>query len=137
MHFPHFPSFSFVFLKRKNRNIFINYSIGIFRALSKMWINQNFKIIYNLNFTKKCKTLSTNNNNHFIQLMKNKNEESRTLRSTSWTAASWCISLNVPLSTIIVLLGLRNKQIADDYVPSTDPVAMFVDYFGKIEPDTT
>lgn len=32
----------------------------------------------------------------------------------------------------LVLLGLRNKQIADDYVPSTDPIAMFIDYFGKI-----
>lgn len=31
-----------------------------------------------------------------------------------------------------VLVGLRNKQIADDYVPSADPVAMFVEYFGKI-----
>lgn len=36
-----------------------------------------------------------------------------------------------------VLLGVRNKQIADDYVPSNDPIAMFVEYFGKIEPDTT
>ena len=26
----------------------------------------------------------------------------------------------------LVLLGLRNKQIADDYVPSNDPIAMFV-----------
>lgn len=39
--------------------------------------------------------------------------------------------------TYSVLLGVRNKQIADDYVPSTDPIAMFVEYFGKIEPDTT
>ena len=36
-----------------------------------------------------------------------------------------------------VLLGVRNKQIADDYVPSSDPIAMFVEYFGKIQPDTT
>lgn len=35
------------------------------------------------------------------------------------------------------MLGLRNKQIADDYVPSNDPVTMFIDYFGKIQPDTT
>lgn len=36
----------------------------------------------------------------------------------------------------LVLLGVRNKQIADDYVPSNDPIAMFIEYFGKIEPDT-
>lgn len=38
---------------------------------------------------------------------------------------------------IKVLLGLRNKQIADDYVPSNDPVAMFVEYFGSVQPDTS
>ncbi len=51
--------------------------------------------------------------------------------------APWCILSNVPILLKSVLLGVRNKQIADDYVPSNDPIAMFVEYFGKIQPDTT
>ena len=51
--------------------------------------------------------------------------------------APWCILSNVPILLKSVLLGVRNKQIADNYVPSNDPIAMFVEYFGKIQPDTT
>lgn len=43
-----------------------------------------------------------------------------------------CISLNVILLIILVLLGVRNKQRADDSVPSDDVLKMFYDYIGAM-----
>lgn len=34
--------------------------------------------------------------------------------------------------TILVLLGVRNKQKADDSVPSDDVLKMFYDYIGAV-----
>ncbi len=75
--------------------------------------------------------------NRSFQSTKNKNGKSKILKNTLWKVAPWCILSNVPILLKSVLLGVRNKQIADDYVPSNDPIAMFVEYFGKIQPDTT
>lgn len=36
-----------------------------------------------------------------------------------------------------VLLGVRNKQRADDSVPTDDVLKMFYDYVGAVEVDTT
>lgn len=38
---------------------------------------------------------------------------------------------------IQVLLGVRNKQRADDSVPTEDVLKMFYDYIGAVEVDTT
>lgn len=35
------------------------------------------------------------------------------------------------------MLGVRNKQRADDSVPSEDVLKMFHDYIGAVEVDTT
>jgi len=59
--------------------------------------------------------------------MKNKKEKLKISNNILYNLALWCILLNVThLFILLVLLGVRNKQIADDYVPSTDPIAMFV-----------
>lgn len=47
------------------------------------------------------------------------------------------ISSNVRISLIIVLLGVRKKQAADDSVPSEDVLKMFKDYVGAVEVDTS
>ena len=41
------------------------------------------------------------------------------------------------LILLLVLLGLRNKQAADDSVPSTDVIEMFKEYIGSVDPDIT
>lgn len=51
--------------------------------------------------------------------------------------AVFCTSSNVSLQNNSVMLGMRNKQKADDSVPNEDALKMFHDYIGAVEIDMT